>query len=271
MYYLVLFLTGIAGGFVAGFLGGGGGIIYILILPWALKTTLGADAGQIATLTVANSLFSVMFNTFFGNLAHLRLKTFYRKEVLLVGLPGAVASILIMKYFVATEYYTPWFFNAIIILLLLFAVIQAYFEKQQQDPKVESRYNKIHLMASGMMAGSISALSGLGGGVVLIPTLKIWLKMGIKKAQSISLGMIFITTFGLSVFNLWVPVNICPNSVGLIVFPVVLPILAGVLVASPAGVRLAHNVSSRVINKVFLIFMTLVLIKKVADLILTLQ
>jgi uncharacterized membrane protein YfcA len=57
----------------------------------------------------------------------------------------------------------------------------------------------------------------------------------------------------------------------LIVFPVVLPILAGVFVASPAGVRLAHNVSSKVINKVFLIFITVVLIKKVADIILTLH
>lgn len=271
MVYIYLILAGIAGGFVAGFLGGGGGIIYVLILPWAIISTTGAGAGEVATLTVANSLFSIMFTTFFANITHFRLKTFYRREVLLVGLPGASVSVLLMKYFVATDYYTPWFFNAMIVALLLFAVIQTIVEKTQVEEDMPGQSDIAKLGVSGMVAGSISALSGLGGGVVLIPTLKIWLKMGIKKAKSISLGMIFITTLGMSAFNLQTSAKAYDYSMGLIIFPVVLPILAGVLVASPAGVRISHKISSKVINKVFLIFMSIVLIKKVADLILALQ
>ncbi len=270
MHYLYLFLAGIAGGFVAGFLGGGGGIIYVLVFPWALRSVIDVDAGELATLTVANSLFSIMFTTFFGNVTQFRLKILYMKEVLLVGIPGALASILLMKYFVSTDYYSPWFFNTIIVLLLLFAVIQALLEKSPTREDLPGEYNTVQLNTSGILAGSISAVSGLGGGVVLIPMLKIWFKMGIKKAKSISLGMIFITTLALSVFNLLVPVEAHDNSIGLIVFPVVLPVLAGVLVSSPAGVRISHKVSSRIINKVFLIFMTIVLIKKGVDLVLTL-
>lgn len=271
MHYIYLFLAGIAGGFVAGFLGGGGGIVYVLVLPWALKAVIDVDAGELATLTVANSLFSIVFTTFFGNLAHFRLKTFYKREVLLVGIPGAIASVLLMKFFVATEYYTPWFFNAIIVLLLLFAVIQSLMEKNQSQEDLPGEYNTIQLNTSGILAGSISAVSGLGGGVVLIPMMKIWFKMGIKKAKSISLGMIFITTLSLSVFSLSVPSKAYDYSIGLIIFPVVLPILLGVLVSSPAGVHIAHKISSRVINRIFLIFMTIVLIKKAVDLVLTLM
>jgi len=270
LHYLYLFFAGIAGGFIAGFLGGGGGIIYVLVLPWALRSVIDVDAGELATLTVANSLFSMVFTTFSGNIAQFRLKNFYIKEVLLVGIPGALVSILLMKYFVSTEYYSPWFFNSIIVLLLLFAVVQALLEKPPSQKDFPGEYNTVQLNTSGILAGSISAVSGLGGGVVLIPMLKIWFKMGIKRAKSISLGMIFITTLALSVFNLLLPAKTHDYSIGLIVFPVVLPILAGVLVSSPAGVLISHKVSSRTINKVFLIFMTIVLIKKVVDLVLTL-
>ena len=76
-------LAGILGGFIAGFLGGGGGIIYILVLPAALSASLGMEGSELATYTVANSIFGIAFTTFFGNLAHLKLKSFYLRKFIL--------------------------------------------------------------------------------------------------------------------------------------------------------------------------------------------
>jgi uncharacterized membrane protein YfcA len=92
--------------------------------------------------------------------------------------------------------------------------------------------------------------------------------MGIMKAKSISIGMIFISTLVMSVFNLLEHVAVSlPYTVGLIVFPVVIPIIAGVLVGSPLGVYIAHRLKSRVVNRSFLVLMVLVFSKKFYDLI----
>ena len=165
MYYPLLILAGVLGGFIAGFLGGGGGIIYILVLPPALHAALGVDGSELATFTVANSIFGIVFTTFFGNFAHIKLKSFYLREVLMVGLPGALTSLLILQYFVNTPRYTAVAFNVIVVLLLLFALINGAQPRFLNETSQNSKYGLFQLFSVGGISGAISAMSGLGGGI----------------------------------------------------------------------------------------------------------
>src|SRR5436190_15819848 len=55
----------------------------------------------------------------------------------------------------------------------------------------------------GMAGGSISALSGLGGGIVIIPILNSFMKIDIRKASSISSGVIMGTALMMTIYNLF--------------------------------------------------------------------
>jgi uncharacterized membrane protein YfcA len=54
----------------------------------------------------------------------------------------------------------------------------------------------------GGFAGVLSALSGLGGGVIIISILNLRYNVNMIKAKSISLGVIFITSLVMSISNM---------------------------------------------------------------------
>lgn len=83
--YTELILAGLGGGFLAGFLGIGGGIIYILVLPTVLLH-VGVPESELAQYVIANSIFGTTVAAFAGSISLLRTKDFYWKEVTLVGM-----------------------------------------------------------------------------------------------------------------------------------------------------------------------------------------
>jgi uncharacterized membrane protein YfcA len=103
---------------------------------------------------------------------------------------------------------------------------------------------------------------------VLIPLLNIWQRVDIKKAKSISFGVIFLIALWLTTYNMFfgnsLPVT---GSQGLIIFPLVLPLAIGVLIGSPLGVIISQKMSSKTVTIVFLIMVSIVTIQKIIDLI----
>lgn len=105
------------------------------------------------------------------------------------------------------------------------------------------------LAGVGIASGFLSALFGVGGGVVVVPALVLLLGFDSKVATATSLAAIGITavagTFSFSLFD-----HVHWDSAAL----VGLPALAGSL----AGVRLQHRVSSRNLTRLFALFVVAV-------------
>ena len=120
-----------------------------------------------------------------------------------------------------------------------------------------------------MVGGSLASLTGLGGGAAVVPILTTQLHMNIKMSRSISLAMIFITSLGLTGFNLIKdPGNDpLPYQYGYIYFPVAIPLTIGVLLGSPIGSRLGRLFSSNTIKVLFSILILAVIIEKLIYLI----
>jgi hypothetical protein len=101
------------------------------------------------------------------------------------------------------------------------------------------------LAGVGVASGFLSALFGVGGGVIVVPALVLLLHFDSKAATATSLAAIGITavagTFSFSLFD-----HVHWDSAAL----VGLPALAGSLV----GVRLQHRVSSRNLTRMFAVF-----------------
>jgi uncharacterized membrane protein YfcA len=113
------------------------------------------------------------------------------------------------------------------------------------------------------MGGAIAATSGLGGGAIIVPLLNVGLKMNIKKAKSISLGVIFLTSMAITVYNLLSnPDQLVGPGMGYILFPLAIPIAIGVFISTPLGVRMLRRSPAFLISYIFALFIGVVIIKK---------
>ncbi len=267
--YFWIALAGLGGGFLAGFLGIGGGVIYILILPVALEY-VGIPTAEIAQYVIANSIFGTAAAALFGSITLISNKDFYWKEVALVGLCAIVTSYLLLFTFVNTPLYSKQFFDGAVIIFLSIIVLITYLQNRTNLMFNQPVSNeRAWYIITGSVAGAFSALSGLGGGTITVPLLQAGLRMDIKRAKSISLGVIFIASLAITVFNMVdQPANpVDLGRVGYIIFPISIPLSLGVLVGSPLGVWVANKISSRTISYIFVGFLILVILRKIIELI----
>lgn len=267
LLYILLFCMGLFGGFLAGLIGIGGGVMYIFVLPYILNH-LGYPSEEIVQLTIANSIFGTFFAALSGNLALLKKKEVYWNQVAPIALSGSAVSILILVFFVNTPYYQKEQFNGVVIILMLFIVwrtlSQININRGSNGEKKAGFFGNFFI---GSGAGAIAALSGLGGGTVIIPVLNTGLHMSMQKAKSISLGVILITSLILTFTNLFANKDFGTESTGYIVWPLALTLSLGVALASPFGVMVARRLSGKTISYIFVAFVALVIFDKVYQLI----
>lgn len=267
--YLLLFLMGLTGGFLAGLIGIGGGVMYVLVLPYLLNQ-MGFPSNEIVQLTIANSIFGTMFAAMAGNIALWKRGEFYWKEVLIIGSFGTLISLLVLYFFVNTGAYQKTEFNIIVIVLMVFIIWRTL--NQVKVTRIDGEEKPSGLLGYGLIgssAGAVAALSGLGGGTVIIPILNTGLNMTMQKAKSISLGVIFITSLSLTIMNMLSVTSFgaLNKTTGYIVWPLALILSLGVVIASPFGVSIARKLSSKTISYIFVVFVMVVIADKLIQLI----
>ena len=261
---------GLFAGVLGGLLGIGGGIIYVLILPAAL-TSLGVQPNEIVAFTVANSLFATIFTTLSGNIRQARSNNFYARPILIISAVGIVTSILLLHFFVNSLYYSATTFNIIFLCLLGYMMVRLILkvmEKPGASGEAEGEEASVSsLLLTGVGAGAISPLTGLGGGVFIVPLLHSILHYPIRKANGISLGVIGLTALASSIFNMGghPASQVHSWQVGFIVFPVALALSVGGMIGSFFGVEIGHKMQPRHITLLFAGFLLFVFIKKLLE------
>jgi uncharacterized protein len=266
-YFLLLILAGLTGGFLGGLLGIGGGVIFIMFIPHALQI-IGVPESEIVQYTIANSIFAIFFSSASSTYYLLRANTFYRKEVLYLGISAVLSSVLILNTFVNTPFYSKRDFNIIVIILLFLILVKTFFTKT--DFKLKDRekvYSPLYLIIAGLFAGAISSLTGLGGGVIMVPLLHSFMKLNIYKSNAVSHGVICMTSFSMTINSLFETpeTNFSYYSSGYIIFPVAVALSIGVVVASPYGVKASKKLSPVNLRYLFSIFVVFLIVKKLLE------
>ena len=267
--FFFLFVAGLVGGFLGGLLGIGGGIIYIIVIPASLQH-LGVPPAEMVQYTIANSIVASLSSALSANYFLIKTKHFYPTEVVTIGFFGVISSLLVLHGVVNTSWYSRGAFNVVIVLLLVYMLLKTLANAAKPLPveNLEQEGRGLRLGLAGLASGTVSALSGLGGGIIIIPILNSVFKMDIKKANSISLGAIGITSLTLTLSSMLEtpqqPFHF--YNVGYVIFPVVLALSLGVIIASPFGVKAGSLLSSRVISYLFSFFLGLVILRKIIEL-----
>jgi len=270
MEFLVLILSGLIGGLIAGMLGLGGGVFYILILPFVMNW-YGIPPAEASPFVVANSIIGITFASGVSVFSQFNKLVIYTKEILYIGIPSVFFSLFATKFIVHSQWFSRELFNIFVIILMLYILLQMQFRNKKKTPKefLDKRIKPYNGALTGSISGFISALSGLGGGIIIIPILQIKLVQSIQKAKIISLAIIFISAAFISLQNSLSTPRFQLSEIyhiGFIIPSIALPIILGVIIGGPLGVKWSSHLKDHLLNILFSIFVIIVLFEKIWEL-----
>ncbi len=268
---LILLFLGLLTGFYSGLLGTGGNVIIIPAMD-LIFLYFNVNPDDSVRLIIAHSLFVTMFLGFSVSLKQYKIGNFFPKDILYMGIPGMVTAFVITEFIKTGTWYSKTYFDIVFLLLMIGLAARMLFFKAKvnEDENAKNKYGI--LMLGGVIAGSVTSLSGLGGGVILIPFLTDIAKKPIIKASSISIGV--ITLMAISVSSNYFLVDtvksiphVLPYQTKFVSIPLILPIIIGVFLSSAWGVKVAQKSKPQNLRIIFGFIILLVAAKMVHSLI----
>lgn len=266
LQWLLLPLVGAAGGFLAGMLGVGGGIIFIPLLSW-LFASLGLPPEEIVRFTLANSILLVVVSGLTGTWKQYRLGEWQWRKVLSIGVPGATVSYAVTYSIQHGDWYSKSRFNLVFLLFLAISVANMIFGKKKDPEATIPQEKPLSAVLVGIFAGAVVALSGLGGGVIMVPLFRMVLKMPMRQATALSLSIIPALGFApLTGYMLAPGATQLPFlHTGYVAWPYALPMAAGVVVFATVGMKAAKHISETTLRIIFAILSSIVIVKTLYD------
>ncbi len=258
MPWLEYALTGLVGGFLAGYLGIGGGLILVPALSWLFSRD-PATAGTAVQMAVATSLASMLFSSMSSLLAHHRRGAILWPLVNLL-LPGLLLGALLGSLIadrIGSAVLGGVFgvFALIVGLQLLLGTARAGNKPMPGRGPAAS---------IGLVIGSISGMLGIGGGSMTVPWF-LWHRHTVQNAIATAAACGYpIAVAGTLGFIFLGDNNTVVTNLGY----VHLPALAGValfsVVGAPLGVIAIHGSSPLMARRFFAIFLLAVATKMLA-------
>jgi uncharacterized protein len=236
---LLLLIYGLIVGVSLGLTGGGGSIITVPLLVYAV--------GEPVHEAIATSLVIVGGTALLGFAGRIRQADPLSGLALgCIGFFGAVPGRLAAQYFSGRT------------LLLLFATIMviagvAMFRSKTYESGDRQRRNWLLVGLMGVLLGFLTGFLGIGGGFLIVPVLVLFLGMPMRGAIPTSLLVIGLNCLaGLlgSVF-----VHRSSDSIAAVDWKVALFFLVGGAVGGLAGAAIARRLDSRSLKRVFAVFL----------------
>ncbi len=228
---LLLIALGIFIGFLSGFFGIGGGTILVpimLLFGYSMSESVGI------------AIIPMMLGSVFGSLINIKHKMFEVKPAIILGLGGfvgALSSGFVMK--LAPEIVLL----CILIAIQLFNVIKMLTNMSYTTDKAPIE-SKGLLFLLGLIVGLICISVGVGGAIIILPTLIVFFRYDIKRAVSTSLFfVIFSSTSGL--------ISLSIN--GLVNYKIGLLIAVGALFGVYFGTKAARNIDKTLQKKLLVL------------------
>lgn len=255
----ILLLVGFIAGTGAGLIGIGGGIIYIPSLLFLLPL-LSVPNDQVVLTAITTSLFTALFSSGTAFYNHLKLKNVRVKKAAFFILGSIVMSTIVPHFVVKMNPVIPKF---VLLIVLIAAFVKVALVKKEN---LESKYllNDYYLILFGLFVGALSALSGIGGGLVVIPILITFFGMEFKFAIGTSTMVVFITIFSSS-FSYWLISGGEKGLFGYINLFAAVPMIVGAVIGAIYGVKIGQKFSSSTIKVIFSVILIFVIIKLIFE------
>ena len=244
---LALLAMGCFGGFAAGLLGVGGGMILVPFITMVLAAR-GVPDELVVHMAIATSLGTIMFTSLSSVRAHHKHGAVVWRIVKLLA-PGILIGSTI----------GPWIGKQMntATLSMFFGVFVAFSATQMLVNKKPAAARDLPkapgMFAAGGVIGVLAGLVGAGGGFVSVPFMT-WCGVRIHNAVATSAALGFPIALAGTLANVvygWGEPGLPDYSLGFIYVPALLIIVAASVVMAPIGARTAHRMPVRQLQRIF--------------------
>ena len=254
-FILGLMVTGVASGLAAGLLGIGGGAIIVPALSMALSV-LGYDSDVVQHVAVGTSLAIIIPTGLASARAHWKRGSLDTKTLWL-WVPFIVAGTFIgglMAGQFSGDVLRIVF--AVMAFVIAANIVFAFQTKLMGHLRGSALTHRI----AAFVVGYISALMGIGGGSLSVPTLVAFgatIHAAVGTSAAIGVAIAVSGTLGF-VISGWSVAGLPPLSLGYVNLVALLLVAVLAALFAPLGARLAHRLDQKTLKYVFAAFLVVV-------------
>lgn len=268
--FLILLACGSLGGFLAGLLGVGGGMLFIPVIHEFLSHHQ-VSSSELVKYTLANSIALVFMSGVSGIFRQHKMGTWDWRQSLYIGIPGAMSSLAMSIAIEQGTWYSKTRFQTVFLAFLVLSIGNMIWGKT--SPKTNENLTEnnetspILPMLVGCIAGCVVSLSGLGGGIIMVPLFRMLLKKPMHQATSLSLSIVPILSITsliqYAVNGPSTPINTAQQ--GYLLGILLLPMMLGVMFFSSFGQKTAPRVPVLWLRVIFAVLSSIILIKTLIE------
>jgi len=192
--FLIFLGLGCVIGFLAGFFGIGGGLLIVPLLVFSYNYS-GVSPSIQTHLAIGTSLFIVIFTSLMSAFQQKKQRNIYWPAVFAIGLSSALTAFGTARLAAGLS---GRYLRIVFALIVITTGIRMLTESEaESQKKLEflAKPNTLSLIGIGLASGVVSALAGVGGGVITIPMMYYFLKMPFKLTIGTSSATVIITAF----------------------------------------------------------------------------
>ena len=256
--FLMFIVVGIAAGFLAGFVGVGGGIIMVPVLLEIFRRA-GLPDELVVQAAMATSLSVAVFSVSSSIIRHRRQKSI-RWELVRWLAPGSMLGGWLAAH-LATRIPGQWLLWGLSGLMLLGAFRMFNSSDVSSANEAPAAIWKIGL--TGLGVGMVAGLSGLAGGIVLVPALGLILNVPGSLLAGTSSGTIIFSSLAAAAGYLLAtpPVALGSGFVGYVYLPLTLSLALGAVPSAQLGAWVNRRTNGNLFRKLFGILLLLVVVR----------
>jgi len=221
-----LFVIGLLASILGSMAGLGGGFIIVPVLRLFY--------GLSPPLAAGTALALVMANTASASTAYLLQRRVHVRTGWLIaagGIPGGILGAIAVKH--VSPRLFDWLFAAFLLAVSADIVISR--ERRSANRATAGQYKPIVTLLTGFAVGFVSSLFGVGGGVILIPSLLYFSALPVHVISATSHFAILLTS----------PVGFITHVLQHdVAWPYVIPLVLGGLLGGPIGAKLSLRLKS---------------------------
>jgi uncharacterized membrane protein YfcA len=256
LQYISLFFTGILTGTASGLFGVGGGFLMTPVQFW-LYTSGGMDSTLATRLAFGTSLAVIVPTMISGALAHHYRGAVNWQAVVPTGCSAVFGGIAGATVAVSL----PGIVLRTIFALLIIVMAGRMFWHIQSCTACDPRGSTWIYILIGFFIGFISGLSGIGGGVLLVPVLVILLGYPMHTAVGTSSACLIFSSAGAVAAYIINGIGVAglpPYSIGYVDLATFAILAVTTIPLARFGVWCAHRWSGRYLQMVFAVVLVLI-------------